>query len=172
MKKFFPSSLIFFLTLIAVLELLALFVTAKEPELELVHRDSDRSLYVNTRTLVRPARGTVSFWNKVVPARGSAYFAETQDILEKAGKNPGRLEYFQALQEMDCAENRTKVLSVVFYDKQDRIILSRASSMPKGDVIAFEKAANSVWKAVCGDALQGKTGDEYRLARSGGIQGR
>jgi hypothetical protein len=102
--------------------------------------------------MVNPTPGTVSFWNKIVPSKGSSYFAQMGSILEKARKNRNRLEYVQVLQELECGTNKVKVWSVIFYDRQDRIIYSSTAPKTTGEVLAFQQEAGSVRNAVCSTA--------------------
>ncbi|HBB67310.1 MAG: hypothetical protein A2X58_05655 [Nitrospirae bacterium GWC2_56_14] len=141
--------LVLALSVIVILELLGIVATAQDMDLELVHTDQDKSWYINTRTMVNPAPGTVSFWNKIVPSKGSGYFARMGAVLEKARKNPGRLEYVQVLQELECGTNRVKVWNVIFYDRQNRIIYSSTAPKTTGEVLAFQQETGSVRNAVC-----------------------
>lgn len=144
--------LVLALSVVLVLELLGIVATAQEEDMALVHADQDRSWYINTRTMVNPVPGTVSFWNKIVPSKGSGYFAQMGSVLEKARKNSNRLEYVQVLQELECGTNKTKVWSVIFYDRQDRIIYSSTSPKATGEILAFQQEAGSVRNAVCSTA--------------------
>jgi hypothetical protein len=150
-NRFFRK-LVFALSVIVILELLGIVATAQDADMELVHADQDKSWYVNTRTMVNLAPGTISFWNKIVPSKGSRYFTQMGSVLEKARKNPNRLEYVQMLQELECGTNRVKVWSVIFYDRQDRIIYSSTAPGTTGEVLAFQQEAGSVRNAVCSTA--------------------
>lgn len=149
MKNKLFQKLVLALSIIVILELLGIVATAQEVDMELVHADQDKSWYVNTRTMVNPTPGTVSFWNKIVPSKGSRYFAQIGSVLEKARKNPNRLEYVQVLQELECGTNKAKVWSVIFYDRQDRIIYSSTAPKTTGEVLALQQEAGSVRNAVC-----------------------
>ena len=140
------------LFLAVVMGLPGVVVAAQEADLELIHADGGENWYINTRTLVNPAPGTVSFWNKIVFSKGSPCFAEMERVLEKAGKSKDRLEYVQVLQELECATSRTKVWNVVFYDRRDRIIYSSAAEKLCGRILAFMQEAFSVRDAVCSAA--------------------
>lgn len=114
--------------------------------------------------MVNPVSGTVSFWNKIVPSKGSGYFAQMGSVLEKARKNSNRLEYVQVLQELECGTNKTKVWSVIFYDRQDRNIYSSTSPKATGEILAFQQEAGSVRNAVCSTAYLNAPGRQDVLA--------
>jgi hypothetical protein len=143
------QKLVIALSVIVILELLGIVATAQEADMELVHADQDKSWYINTRTMINPSPGTVSFWNKIVPSKGSPYFAQMGSVLKKARKNPNRLEYVQILQELECGTNKAKIWNVVFYNRQDRIIYSSTTPKTTGEVLAFQQEAGSVRNAVC-----------------------
>lgn len=149
MKNRLFLKLVLALLVVVILELLGIVATAQEVNMELVHADQDKSWYINTRTMVNPAPGTVSFWNKIVPAKGSGYLDQMKSVLEKVRKNPNRLEYVQVLQELECGTNKAKVWSVIFYDRQDRIIYSSPAPKATGEILAFQQEASSIRNAVC-----------------------
>jgi hypothetical protein len=141
-------------------------IASQDSGLELVHSEFDRAWYVNTATMVSPAPGMISFWNKIVPTKGGEYYSQMGTLLEKAGKNPDRLEYVQALQELDCTTNRSKIWSVIFYDKQDRIVFSGSVGKATTKSIAFESAADEVRKTVCDPGSREKEEHKYILQSS------
>jgi hypothetical protein len=162
MKRTWKISLFAFFAVIAALELFAFSVTGSE-DLTLVLGDQDRLWYVRSGTVVSPAPGKVNFWAKIVPAKESALFGRMKAALRDAGRNPRRLAYAQALQEVDCPENSSKVLSVLFYDRKDRIVLSGTASKDAREIVALADAGGAVGKAVCEAALEGN-----RERRDGG----
>jgi hypothetical protein len=138
------------LSVIVLLELLCIVASAQvECGMELVRADSDKSWYLNTRSRVSPTPGTVTFWNKIVPSKGSPYFVQLGSILEKAGKNPSKMEYVQVLQSKDCATDKTVVLNIIFYDRLDRIIYSRTEPKNSEDIFAFPQESNNLRSSVC-----------------------
>ena len=153
------------LTVIIVIELIAIFAFAAEGDLALVHADQEQEWYINTRTLVSPAPGTISFWNKIVPAQGSGSALRIQQVLKQAGKDPARAAYMQTLEERDCTTHSSKIWSVLFYDKQDRIIhvgnAAAAMRLVMGTV-GKERAAE---ETVCN--MTSQTHDrKFRLAKA------
>jgi hypothetical protein len=150
------------LVLVVLLELPGIVAAAQETDLALVHEDQDTSWYINTRTMVKPVPGSVSFWSKIVPSRESRYFEQLEVILEKAGKDPLRLRYVQVLQEFKCGTNKMRVWNVVFYDHQDHIIYSSTAPKAIGDMLALQQEAGSVHDAVCSTAYY-KTPEKQNL---------
>jgi hypothetical protein len=151
--------------LLIVLELPALAASAAEADCALVHADAQREWYINTRTLVSPAPGKISFWNRIVPVKGSAYSVRAHEMLKKAGKDPDRLAYLQTLEEIDCTRNTSKIWSLLFYDRQDRIVLSLAGPQNDAPAIIWGKEADLMRKRVCTSALY-ENGARYLVARS------
>lgn len=156
------------LSLIIAIELRAPFATAAEAEFTLVHVDQESEWYINTLTLISPSPGKISFWNKIVPTKGSTYSARVGEMLKKAGKDPDRLEYLQTLEEVDCAKNTSRVWSLMFYDRQDRIVLSKSASKAALPVMAMGSEADMMRKMVCTSALQETNSHDF-LGRSEGV---
>lgn len=148
MKRTWKAALYGFLAVIAAFEIFALSVSGSE-DLTLVLGDRDRIWYVRSGTVVSPGPGKVNFWAKIVPAKESALLGRMKEALRDAGRNPGRLEYVQALQEVDCRGKDAKVLSVLFYDRKDRIVLSRTAPKDAQEIVALADAGGAVGKAVC-----------------------
>jgi hypothetical protein len=162
-NRFFLQ-LVLVLVLFAILELPGIVAAAQDTDLALIHEDQNTSWYINTSTMVKPVPGTVSFWSKIVPSRESRYFEQMELVLEKARKDPDRLEYVQVLQELKCGTNKTKVWNVVFYDRQDQIIYSSTASKPIGDLLALQQEAGSVRNAVCSTAYHKAPGKQDLVA--------
>jgi hypothetical protein len=161
-------ALLLTLFVIVSMELPGIVASAQEADMQLVITDPDKSWYINTLTLVTPAPGMVSYWNKIVPSKGSRYYSYMGSVLEKSRKDPGRLEYVQVLQELNCATNKTKVWNVVFYDRQNRIIHSSSASETTEVVLAFPQAG-SVRNAACG---MSSAADHRSLTRNDLLAGR
>jgi hypothetical protein len=170
MKRTF-AKLMVLLSLFVVLEVLALFATAAEPLLTLVHADQEREWYINTRTLVSPSPGAVSLWSKIVPAKGGAYDMRVREVMKQAGRNPGRLEYVQVLEEIDCVKNSVKVWSVLFYDRQDRIVMSSPVAQALQPALDIGDGAASIRKLVCMASFQDRA-TPVRIAHSAGAEPR
>jgi len=167
MKRNVRGKLMIVLSMLVILEALALFASAADPLITLVHADQEREWYINTRTLVNPAPGVVSLWSTVIPAKGSAYDTRVRNVLKQAGRNPGRLEYIQVLEEIDCAGNTVKAWDVLFYDRKDRIVLSSPATKDMRPALDRGGETASIWKMVCTASLQDR-GAPVRIARSEG----
>ena len=156
--------LMLILVLLAVPAMPGIVAAAEERDMALVQADQDTSWYINTRTMVRPAPGTVSFWSKMVPSKESRYFEQMGSELEKARKDPDRLEYIQVLQEITCGKNKTKMWDIVFYDRQNRIIYSSTAPKTLGEVLAFQREAGSVRNTVCDTSYRDAPGTQGLVA--------
>jgi hypothetical protein len=149
MHKVIRAGMYVLLAFIVVMELLALAASAKVSDLDRIHADSNGTWYVNAKTLVNPAGGRASFWSTVVPNKDGTYFDVLRMSLEKRGKSPGRLEYIQLLQEADCSLWTLRTSNVLFYDKQDRIVLMVNSPDSAKLIAEFGQAADSILASVC-----------------------
>ena len=125
---------------------------ARETSVHLPRAEDERLWYINQETLVRLPDQVISFWSRIVPRKGSVYFRQKQSVLARAGKSAHRLAFFQRLDEVDCRNNRIRTLSVLFYDQNERILLSR--SMSPADWIAIYSGSEDavVRDVVCGTA--------------------
>ena len=124
---------------------------ARETSVHLLRTDNDRLWYINKETLVRLPDQIVSFWSRIVPRRDSEYFRQKQSALARAGKNAGRLAFFQKLDEVDCRNNRIRTLSILFYDENDRILLSRSLHPADWKAISTGSEDAVARDAVCSD---------------------
>jgi hypothetical protein len=140
------------LLLLSVLGFCASQSSARETSVHLLRSGDDRLWYINKGTLVRLPEQIVSFWSRVIPRKGSAYFQQKQSVLARAGKNAHQFAFFQRLDEVDCRNNRIRTLSVLFYDENDQILLSR-SMLPAGwTAISSGSEHAIVREAVCDNA--------------------
>lgn len=137
------------LAALAAIEIFALAVMGSEPRLQVIDRNGERDWYVNTDTMVSTAPDTISYWNKIVPAKDSALFRRIADLLREAGKNPRRVEYVQTLQEADCGDGDARIMSVLFYDRKDRIVLSGAAPKEARELVALADRNGEVRRTVC-----------------------
>ena len=141
------------LAFILVWELLALSAFALDSGLERIHVDPDGTLYINSRTMVNPDRNTFSFWSTIVPVKGGAYYTRTVTVLQKARKNPLRLEYVQSLQEINCSTRNVNTSSVLFYDKKDRIVHTVNVPGWAQEIEGSRPEVNRLLAAVCGPKI-------------------
>ena len=86
-------------------------------------------------------------------------------MLKRAGKDPNRLEYLQTLEEVDCTKNTSKVWSLMFYDRKDRIVLSLSGPKSDAPAMVWGKGADLMRKRVCASALQ-ENNTRYLVALS------
>ncbi len=163
-NKLFIPVLLLGLSTIVVLELMALAVQAAEKDLQFVRGERDRIWYLKTDTLISTAPGTFSFWNKVVPAKGSPYFSRMGEVLHHGGKRTDRLEFIQALQEVDCTAGTSRILSIVYFDKKERIILTQYDANSSPALADFTGDAKLVAETVCAEAWS-DSGEQYAVAR-------
>lgn len=153
MHKVLRAGLFMLLAFIVVVELLALSVSAKASGLERIHADRDGTWYINARTMVNPDGDRISFWSTVVPEKGGEYFARMAAALEKARKNPLRLEYIQTLQEVNCSTRKVITSNILFYDKKDRIVHTVNVRPPAQQSELTGPEADRLLAAVCGPKL-------------------
>jgi hypothetical protein len=129
-----PDKLFFFLLLLMLLAgFCASDTPAREPNLMLLFADGEQLGYINMATLYRSSDNVVSFWKKVIPGKRSRDYREIQLLLEKAEKDSTRFDFFQTLDEVDCANNKARTLSVQYYDRDRNILLSHI--MPNAEWI-------------------------------------
>jgi hypothetical protein len=126
MNRLLTALFVYSILLVSILGIVPSVSSAKEAPIHLLRYDSDRLWYINRGTLVRLPDHIVSFWSRIVPRKGSAPFREQQSVLARGGKDTRRLEFFQRLDEVDCRNSRIRTLGVLFYDANDRILLSRS----------------------------------------------
>ena len=145
--------------LILVGELLALSPSATVSGLERIYTDPDGTWYINAKTMVSPAGERISFWSTVVPVKGSEYYFHLGDVLDKARKNPLRLEYVQTLQDVDCKTGKISTSNILFYDKRDRIV--HTVNVPRSAQQAGSSglAADRLLAAVCNSQLAQVVGE-------------
>jgi len=122
LNKILRTGMYLFLALILAWELLALSASAKGSGLERIYADPDGTWYINAKTMVSPASDKISFWSTFVPVKGGDNFSRIVSVLEKARKNPLRLEYVQTLQEVNCLTKKISTSNILYYDKLDRIV--------------------------------------------------
>jgi len=149
MHKVLRAGMFILLALIVVVELLGLSASAKVSGLERIHADPDGTWYINAKTMVSPVGNRVSFWSTVVPVKGSEYYSELGTALDKARKNPLRLEYVQTLQDVDCATGKISTLNILFYDKLDRIVHSITVPREAQQTASTGLASETLLAAVC-----------------------
>ena len=159
MNRLIRAGMFFFLVSIMVLQLFALPAPAKSPELDRVYASLEGAWYINAKTMVHPDSDTASFWSTVVPHKGGMYYGVLAMVLEKRGKNPDRLEYVQILHEVDCSIGEMKYSTVLFYDKQDRIVLTVNSPGSAKLIADFGQAPDNILAAVCGQNMARLTKD-------------
>ena len=151
MNKFIRAGMLYFLVVVA--ELFALSVSAMAPGLERIHAGPEGTWYINAKTMVNPANDRISFWSTIVPVKGGEYDAQMRMVLEKARKNPRRLEYVQTLQEVDCATRKIVTSNILLYDKLDRIVHTINVPRPEQQTAAVGDAADSLLVAACGQQV-------------------
>lgn len=159
MHKALRAGLFMLLAFIVVVELLALSVAAKVSGLERIHVDLDGSYYINSGTMVNPAGSKISFWSTVVPVKGGDYYTRSITVLQKARKDPNKLEYVQALQEVDCTTGKITTSNILFYDKKDRIVHSVNVPGWAQQIEASRPEADRLLAAVCGPMIAQVTGE-------------
>jgi hypothetical protein len=160
MYKLIRTRMFVLLTFIVVMELLTLTASAKDQDLSYVHANQDGTWYINARAEVHPVGGKASFWSTLVPEKDGAYYDVLGMSLEKRGKNRGQLEYVQLLQEVDCSMWTINTSNVLFYDKQDRIVLEVNSQNSAQLIAEFGQAENSLLTAVCSQHVASLTGEQ------------
>jgi len=153
MHKAIRAGIFVCLALIVVVELLALTASAKVSGLERIHVDPDGTLYINSRTMVKPDRGTFSFWSTVVPAKGGNYYTRTVTVLQKAPKNPLLLEHIQSLQEVNCSTRKVITSNILFYDKKDRFVHTVNVPGWAQEIEGSRPEVNRLLAAVCGPKI-------------------
>jgi len=153
MHKVLRAGMFMFLVFIVVVELLALSVSAKMSGLERIYVDPDGTWYINAKTMVNPGGNKISLWSTVVPVKGGDYYARSIVVLQKARKNPERLEYVQALQEVDCTIGKVTTSNILFYDKKDRIVHSVNVPGWAQQIEAARPEADRLLAAVCGPKI-------------------
>lgn len=135
---------------------------ARQSSVRLFRAEDDRLWYINGETMVNLPSDIVSFWNRVVPRKGSAHFRQMQSVLKQAGKDPRRLEFYQRLDEMDCMNNRLRTVSELYYDENDRILLSRVAPRAGWTAIAAGSDEAFLRETVCsGTATADTTAAAY-----------
>lgn len=159
LNKILRTGMYLFLALILVWELLALSASAKGSGLERIHADPDGTWYINAKTMVSPAGDRISFWSTVVPVKGTEYYSELGTTLERARKNPLRLEYVQTLQEVDCSTRKIITSNILYYDKQDRIVHTVNVPRSAQQTESSGPAAERLLAAVCSSQLAQAMGE-------------
>jgi hypothetical protein len=160
MHKLIRTGTFALLTFIVFMGLLTLTASAKDQDLSYVDANQDGTWYINARAEVHPVGGKASFWSTLVPKKDGAYYDVLGMSLEKRGKNPGQLEYVQLLQEVDCSTWAIDTSNVLFYDKQDRIVLEVNSQVPAQLIAEFGQAEDSLLTAVCSQHVANLTGEQ------------
>jgi Surface-adhesin protein E len=151
MNRLSTTSFVYSLLLASMLGIGPSASSAKETPIQLIRYDDSQLWYLNKATLIRLPDHIVSFWSRIVPRKNSTPFLETQAILARAGKDPRRLEFFQRLDEVDCRNSRMRTLSIVFYDAQGRILLSRSLRRVDWTPIAPRSDDAVMREAACSD---------------------
>jgi len=103
----------------------------------------NRTWFVNTKTMVAPAPGIVSLWEKKVLNKRGRTFGIVRDILLEEGVEHRNFRYIQSLKEVDCKGGKYRTVTILFYDKDDRILY--ASIDPEADwktVDPFKKSGD------------------------------
>lgn len=160
MHKVIRAGMFVLLTFIVVMELFTLTASAQDQDREYVRSNHEGTWYINARVAVQPVGGKASFWSTLVPNKDGAYYDVLGMSLEKRGKNPGQLEYIELLQEVDCSMWTINTSNVLFYDKQDRIVLEVNSQGSSQLIAEFGQAENSLLTAVCSQHVASLTGEQ------------
>ena len=129
---------------------------AQEPNLRLLLVADEGLWYINTDTVARSSSNVVSFWKKVIPAKRGRNYREIQSLLEKAEKDFTRFDFFQTLNQVDCAKNQVRTLSELFYDRDKNILLSLITSNARWSDISHWDEGELVLDAVCPNPAMSK----------------
>ena len=159
MRKLIHTGMFVLLTFIVVMELFTLTAFAKDQDREYVRSNHEGTWYINARNQVHPVDGKASFWSTIVPEKDGGYYDVLGMSLQKRGKNPGQLEYIQLLQVADCSVWKVNASNVLFYDKQDRIMLEVDSQSTAQLIAEFGQAEDSLLTAVCSQQVAHLMGD-------------
>jgi hypothetical protein len=154
MKYFRFITLFLSLLLTCFLGLMTSVAPAREPAMKLVHVDDDHFWYINTDTLTRTPKQIVSFWSRIIPQKESAYLFKMQSVLEKAGIDFNRFNFFQTLNEVDCSKNRMRSFSTLYYNRDMQILFSQAALNAEWTAIAPQSEEVILREAVCGDVAK------------------
>jgi ketosteroid isomerase-like protein len=87
-------------------------------------------LYYDKSSIKKVNESIISVWTKnILSEETKTKYVSILKGIHKAPKNPSRLSYYTKLTEIDCVNKKMKGISVIFYDKKDKVVYSS----PKGD---------------------------------------
>ncbi len=99
--------------------------------------------YYNAESIIRLPKNIVRVWAKTeLSERGG------NDMVATLGKRYEKLSYVLFLNEFDCGERRSRLLSVIAYS-QDGLIIGRVDSPNQFTYIVPETLDNYLFKAAC-----------------------
>jgi hypothetical protein len=87
------------------------------------------TLYYNKSSIKKINKGIISVRTKNILSKETKtkYFSILKGI-HKAPNNPSKLSYYTKFMEIDCVNKKFKDISVIFYDKQGKVIYSSPKS--------------------------------------------
>ena len=102
-----------------------------------------RQSYYNADSMTRPSKNIVKVW-----VRWNFTEKGVMDMVRSVGKKLEKLEYSISLNEINCAEKKSRSLSETSYDNKGKVIIS-SSSPKEWDFIIPESMHESLYKEVC-----------------------